>query len=107
MHKMRSKKSFKVDFDWIGPIPTDDRLPGENKGHFAFFIYCVWCDRWCDNHLLKCNSEDKVSNLFAAYAKRLENILPFKMHIQDFQIIAKNTWNDPEYQHEKQSKRRT
>jgi len=98
---MKSTEPFKVDFGWIGEIPSDDRLPGESNGHLSFFVYCMQCDRWHSNHLLKCDNENELADLFSRYAKRLKTVLPFKMFDEDFRILAKNTWSDKEYQAER------
>ncbi len=98
MVSMKTTRPLAVDFDWLGGIPTNDRKPGESKGHHLFFLRCIHCDHWCDSHLLKCANEHEIVTLLGLYAKRLEGVLPFEMFPDDFTAIAKGTWNDAEYQ---------
>lgn len=98
MISMKSKSPFKVDFFWIGMIPDDNRQPGETLGHYSFFVNCMYCDRWYVNHLVKCDSEQELVELFSLYEKRLKDAIPFKLFPEDFVVLASNTWKDPEYQ---------
>lgn len=101
MISMKTKARLRVDFGWIGPIPDDNRKPGESKGHLSFFVECMQCDKECDAHQLNCDSEDELITLYELYAERLKKALPFKMFREDFVQLAKNTWNDPAFQAEK------
>ena len=110
MFNMTATSQIKVDFDWIGQIPSDimpsgeKRKPGESNGHHLFFNNCMNCDRFASNHQLKCDDEKELALLFARYAERLTDVLPFKMYPEDFEAIAKGTWGDPEYQKARQTK---
>lgn len=106
MISMKTKSPLKVDFGWIGPIPDDNRKPGESKGHLTFFVDCMSCDRWYDNHLLKCDSEEELEKLFSLYAERLAKSLPFKVYPEDFKILAANTWKDSDYQEARRKRRK-
>lgn len=106
MISMTTDRPLNVDFGWIWLIPDDNRKPGESNGHLRFFVECIHCDRWCENHQMKCASEQELVQLFQLYAKRLVDSLPFTMFPEDFVILASNTWNDPEYQAARAAKKK-
>ena len=99
MVTMTTKRQLAVDFDWIGPLPSNSRQSGESNSHYSFFVCCIQCDKRCDRFLLKCDSVEELKELYRRYAARLTTgQLPFDMREEDFEQLAINTWQDSAYQ---------
>ena len=64
-----TKNELRWDIGWFGTAPTDK--PERATCRQNFFVECMWCDRWHDNHLLKCESEKDMIELYIAYRKRI------------------------------------
>jgi hypothetical protein len=100
MVKMKTDRPLKFDFGWIGAVPDDTNRSPDWNGHIAWLIYSAQSDRYYTTHLLKCESEAEVAELFRRYAERLRKSggAPFTPLPEDFARIAKNTWADPDFQ---------
>jgi len=98
-----TKNELKWDIGWFGAVPTDE--PERATSRQNFFVYCAWCDRWHDNHLLKCESEKDMIELYKAYRKRINlSKMGFTVTDSDIEAIAERTWKDENFQEAKKEK---
>lgn len=94
---MKATSPLKYDIGWFGQYPNNERSEDGTASRISFFVECMQCHNFADRNLVKCDSQEELEQLFQLYNERLKG-LPFDMFQEDYEQLATNTWNDPEYQ---------